>query len=841
MRLSSILLLYRLRLRTRIVQELFAVAGIAVGVALLFASQIASTSLDGSVKQLTSGIVGDMRFQLSARSPEGFDQRILGEVQSLPGVRAAEPVLEVRANILGPKGQRSVNLIGTDPRFARTAGPLLRHFTAAQLARQQAFALPAPVAQSMGLLSLSPVKLQIGGRLVGGFLGAELLRSDIGPLVDSPVAIAPLAYAQRLAGLPGRVSRIFVKPAAGHDREVREGLARLAAGTLDVRPANFDATLFSQAAGPANQSALLFSAICALVGFLFAFNAILLTVPQRRLLVEDLRLDGYPRRTIVAVLLLDGLILGVVASLLGLALGDLLSIALFHQNPGYLSFAFSIGGQRVVTWQSVAIAVGGGLLAACVGVLAPLRADIFARLSLAAPSTSPKRARDGRTSASLAAGLVCLAITTVILLAIPQAAIEGIVSLVAALLLLLPSLVQGIVLAFERIQQPIKGAAPYLAVIELRSRANRARSLAIAATGAIAVFGSVAIQGAHMNLQRGLDRSSHDLASVADIWVTASGSQNVLATTPFQPMAAGKLAHVAGVQAVGLYRAGFLNYGDRRVWVLGPPVSAEQPIPPSQLVSGPLATATARFRQGGWAVVSQAIADERHLHVGQLFVLPSPRPMTLRVAALSTNAGWPPGAIILNADDYARAWGSGGVSAYAVTIGPGEAAETVRHDIQRTLGGQSGLTVETASGREGRQRATSRQGLSRLTQIATLVLLGAMLATAAAMGAMIWQRRPRLADMKVDGFGRGVLWRGLLVESALLLGAGCSIGAVFGIYGQLLLSHALASVTGFPVVFSIGGLVALGSLAAVTAVAVFIVALPGYLAVRIRPALSLQD
>ena len=36
------------------VQELLAVLGIAVGVALLFASQVASTSLDGSVRQLTS-------------------------------------------------------------------------------------------------------------------------------------------------------------------------------------------------------------------------------------------------------------------------------------------------------------------------------------------------------------------------------------------------------------------------------------------------------------------------------------------------------------------------------------------------------------------------------------------------------------------------------------------------------------------------------------------------------------------------------------------------------------------------------------------------------------------
>jgi putative ABC transport system permease protein len=837
MKLSSILLLYRLRLRTRIVQELFAVAGIAVGVALLFASQVASTSLDGSVRQLTKGIVGNMRFQLAARSPQGFDQRILGEVQSLPGVRAAEPVLEAKANVIGPSGQRSVNLIGTDPRFARLAGPLLHHFTASQLTRQQAFALPAPIAQSMGLLSLSPVEIQIGGRVVHGFLGAELLRSDIGSLVDSPVALAPLAYAQRLAGLEGRLNRIFVKPAPGRDREVHEGLTRLAAGSLDVRPADFDATLFSQAAGPTNQSALLFSAISALVGFLFAFNAILLTVPQRRHLVEDLRLDGYPRRSILAVMLLDGLILGVIASLLGLLLGDALSLIVFHANPGYLSFAFPIGSQRIVTWQCVAIAVGGGLLAACVGVLLPLWADVFGRLSLAGSNTQPGHRR---TTAIVVAGLACLALTTAILLMMPQAAIIGIVSLVIALLLLLPVLLQGVVLLFDRLQGPVRGAAPYLAVVELRSPGNRPRSLAIAATGAIAVMGSVAIQGAHGDLQRGLDNSAHDIAAITDLWATPPGTQNLLATAPFHAVAVRTIEHLPGVSSVRLYRAGFLDYGARRVWVIAPPSATPKLIPSTQILSGEPARASAHLREGGWAVVSQAIANAQHLHIGQSFTLPSPRPTAFRVAALSTNIGWPPGAIILNADDYARAWRNTDPSAYNIVLAPGTSLQRGSSEVRTALAG-SGLVVETAQQREQNQREASRQGLSRLTQISVLVLIAAVLAMAAAMCAMIWQRRSRLADMKVDGFSRGVLWRALLVESALLLGAGCSIGGVFGLYGQLLLSQALANVTGFPVVFALGALVAISSFALVTAVAVAIVALPGYLAARVRPALSLYD
>ena len=73
--------------------------------------------------------------------------------------------------------------------------------------------------------------------------------------------------------------------------------------------------------------------ISALVGFLFAFNAMLLTVPQRRRLIADLRRDGYTPRTVIAVLMFDAVVLGVLACALGLALGEELSIHLFHSEP----------------------------------------------------------------------------------------------------------------------------------------------------------------------------------------------------------------------------------------------------------------------------------------------------------------------------------------------------------------------------------------------------------------------------------------------------------------------------------------------------------------------------
>ena len=54
-----------------------------------------------------------------------------------------------------------------------------------------------------------------------------------------------------------------------------------------MRPADADITTFERAAYPTNQSTALFSVFSALVGFLFAFSAVLLTVPQRRRLVRS--------------------------------------------------------------------------------------------------------------------------------------------------------------------------------------------------------------------------------------------------------------------------------------------------------------------------------------------------------------------------------------------------------------------------------------------------------------------------------------------------------------------------------------------------------------------------
>jgi putative ABC transport system permease protein len=838
-KLSNVLHLYRVRLRARLLQECFAVVGIAAGVALLFASQVASSSLSSSVAQLSHGIVGNAKLQILARDAGGLPESVLSQVRHIPGVRVAAPLLETNANAIGPKGSESVELVGADASLSELNGSLVRHTKLTPFAGIGAMVLPTPLAKRIGVEKFGrEATFEMNGRVAQAALYSQLTEKQIGPLISSPIAVVPLSFAQEMTGFSGRVSRILVQPAAGSEVAVRAALQRLAAGRLNVEGTDYDEALFAKAASASNQSTALFAVISALVGFLFAFNAMLLSVPQRRRLIADLRRDGYTPRTVIGVLLLDAVVLGVLACVLGLVIGEELSIHLFHSNPGYLSSAFAVGSQRVVSIKSVAVGCGGGMLAAIVAVLSPLR-DILSRDPLAAISSTERVGRGAVGRRLMVVGAVCLVAATVVLLVAPKLAILGVVFLMAALLLLLAVPLAALLGLVRRFAPRITSVVPHVAVMELD--AARARAVAIAATGAIAVFGSVAIQGAHGNLLSGLENAAQDMNAFTDVWVSPAGSYNLLKTTPFAPTQQGKLEALPGVRAVRVYRGGLLDVGERRVWVIAPPTASTELLPPTQLLEGDLREASERVRGGGWVVLSQALADELHLHIGDRVALPTPSPSTFRVAALSTNIGWAPGAIIMNADDYARAWGSTEASAFNVLMAPGVSPAQGAGEIRKALGSSSGLAVETAAQHADRQRALSRQGLQRLTQIATLILIAAVLAMAAAMGNMVWQRRPRLAKLKLEGFSRVELWRTIMLESLLLLGAGCLSGAAFGLYGQQLLDRALANVINFPVVYSVAVLTALGSLAVVTATAVAMVAIPGYLAAGVSPAVALQD
>jgi putative ABC transport system permease protein len=586
----------------------------------------------------------------------------------------------------------------------------------------------------------------------------------------------------------------------------------------------------------------MFALIGAMVGFLFTFNAMLLTVPERRRYIADLRMQGYDWRQVLVILGFDAVSLGLVSSFVGVILGYVTSRALFHTVPVYLAFAFPVGDQQTVHFPLVALAVACGTLATLLASLLPVfdlrptrvRDAVFRGMDDTADGISNRTAvRFGL------AGLALVAISTAMVVLEPSLSLIGGVVLALAAVLVIPGAFVAIAWLLRGISEYARSSALLLTVRELRTTSMPV--VALAAVGALAIYGSLAVEGARRDLLAGLDTNFGEYLSTADLWVTTGG--NDLTTNSFR---AGniqtKIAHLQQVSAVRAYQGELMDIGTRRTWMIARSPADRVIVPASQLLSGNVVLADSRLRGQGWAAVSTGFASEHHLQVGDTFALPSPsgeRP--LRVAAIMTNVGWPPGAIVLNTRDYSRYWETSDPSALEINLKPAVSLAAGKRAIEQVLADRPGLAVQTRREREAQYKANSRQAVAALGEISLLLLIAAAFAVASALSAAIWRRRPQLASLKVQGYDRYQLWRALLLESAIVLGIGCAVGAVLGVYGHALATRWLTLTTGFQTRFLLGVPQMLIDLALVAGIGLIVIALPGLAAARVSSRLALQE
>jgi putative ABC transport system permease protein len=531
----------------------------------------------------------------------------------------------------------------------------------------------------------------------------------------------------------------------------------------------------------------------------------------------------------------------VMGSIVGIALGYTLSHTLFAQVPSYLAITFPIGTQKIITLRVVLIALGCGLLAA---MLASARPLLDLRRERPIDQVLREQGEAGQSiDRSVVIRLALLAvvlilIVTILALAVPSLTLIGGVLLAVAAVCLVPFAHTAIIGMLRPLSEHSKGVLP-IAIVELEATATR--SIALAAIAGLAVYGSLAIGGARSDLIHGVEAAIHEDSNPAQIWITSG--DNVFNTDSFRPGSIPtRIARAPGIASVRADQGALLNVGNRRMLIRGHSDSTPIIIQSSQLIDGNLLRASALIRRGGWATISQGFALEQHLHVGERFALPTPSGnLSLGVAAITTNLGWPAGAVTVSAADYLRGWQSTDPSALEVDLRPGVTLAEGKHTVQTALGPRTGLLVQTVHEREGQADSDLRQGLSSLGQISTLLLVTGALAVAASLGAAIWQRRARLAAMKTWGYDNLQLWRSLLLEGVILLTIGCVDGAFLGLYGHALADRWLRLTTDFPAPFTIGAEQVFLTLALVICMALMVIALPGLAAARVSPSASFQE
>ncbi len=315
------------------------------------------------------------------------------------------------------------------------------------------------------------------------------------------------------------------------------------------------------------------------------------------------------------------------------------------------------------------------------------------------------------------------------------------------------------------------------------------------------------------------------------MWVKPGGPQDVYTTEPFAAAPTEQRLRAPGdVSAVAPWRDAFLDLPNRRVWVVGVPRTLAAQILPSQLRQGSLTLADRRLREGGWARSASRSRAKRTCRSAERFTLPTPSGLTtLRLAATVANYGWLPGAIVINANEQARLWGSSEATQLAVTLAPGVSIAQGTRAVQAALGlggaqgGQADLERRSRCSRpdSGSAEVSAVLGstLSRLNDTTFVVLIATGASVIALMLAAVWQRRARLDKLTSIGMSFTQLARLVFYESGLPLSCGAAIGIAAGLLGQDLIDRWLAHSTGSPVQFSPAWQLGLRTAAIVTVIA----------------------
>ena len=365
----------------RPLQSLFFILGVAIGVAMIVAIDLANGSAQRAFALGTETVTGRATHQILG-GPNGLDETIYTRLRSEFGYRLSAPVVEnwVIASELDAQPMRLLGIdpfsenpfrsyIGVGDQSAAPAPdyltPLMTQPDTALLSSALATRYQLSVGQSLTIRNGSKTQsLTIVGLLQPS---DELSRRALDSLL-----ITDIATAQEVLGKVSKLDRIdLIVPdkEGGEIERLREWLpksARLVESSARTGTVNEMTAAFQL-----NLTAL--SLLALVVGLFLIYNTVTFGVIQRRPMLGSLRSLGMTSREIFALILLEAGVLGLIGTALGLILGVVLgrgAVQLVTQTINDLFFVVSV---REIEIPAFTLFKGAliGVLAALVGAAIP--------------------------------------------------------------------------------------------------------------------------------------------------------------------------------------------------------------------------------------------------------------------------------------------------------------------------------------------------------------------------------------------------------------------------------------------------------------------------------------
>jgi len=572
-----------------------AVLAVMLGVALAFAVHVINASaLDEFARGMRS-VAGQADVQVQGRGKPVIDEALYGRLIRHPDVQLASPVIEINTYALlvqsrgdGPlqgSSKLPLRVLGVDALQVAGITPEVLPIPDSDAGRLDVFAPDAVFLNSAARAALMPQNASNDGRGINATprtlqdpsAAARTVRLQQGmrwqnlrlagrvAAGGAPLAVMDVATAQTVFGMVGQLSRVDLQLRPGVDR------ARFMA-QLQAQPDwPADAVLAEPGQAMARMDNVsrayrvnltVLALVALFTGGFLVYSVMALSVTRRAQPLALLGVLGLDPRQRWALILLEAGTLGLLGSLLGIALGTGLAMLALRMLGGDLGGGYFSGGLPELQWSGGAAFVFGalGVVAALVGAWWPARmaARMAPAQTLKGLGLSAQGAGHARAGLALLAGGALLALLPPVG-GVPLAAYVSVALILLGGISALPVLVGWLL---DRIA-PFVAHKPLALLAVERARRMRAGA-AIAVSGVVASLSLAVALTVMVDSFRSSMLQWLDTVLPAALYVRTAGTTSSSEHAYFDPALVQAIGQLPGVARLRTQRSMALSLDSTR-------------------------------------------------------------------------------------------------------------------------------------------------------------------------------------------------------------------------------------------------------------------------------------
>ena len=604
---------------------------------------------------------------------------------------------------------------------------------------------------------------------------------------DSPAGASVVLFttpvAQQLVAAPGKYSGILfvAKPGVSQQQLVSNLRAALPHGVEAITGAALikeTQDSFAKVLSFFDTFLLIFAVIALLVGAFMIFNTFSITVAQRTTENGLLRALGASRRQVLGSVLLEAVVVGIIASLIGLAAGAAVAIGLKAMLSG-LGFGLPASG-IVFTARTVLVAGLAGLAVTIVAAVSPARkaakvAPVAAMREVPAGSTgygSKERVMVGTGILVLGVAALCTGLFT-------SVASRVLVVGAGALLVFFGVSVLGRTVSLPlsgMVGAPLprlRGVTGKLARLNAMRNPKRTAASASALMIGVGLVGFITILAASSTASV---NSAIDRNFAGDIMVDSGGGL----TGGVDPSLARQLGQLPQVSAATGVAVGLAEINGKVEQV-----SAVNPGAASKIFNvSPVQGSITGLGRDGIAVYKD-VATAEHLKLGSTVsaLFKDTGPQKLKVALIyGETAGAPAPRYFLANQAFNANFAVRYDSQVVAKKAPGASNATALKAVRAVATKYSGTTVMDQTALKADRAKPIQQMLSLVYALLALAILIALLGIGNTLALSIFERTRELGVMRAVGMTRHQLRAMIRWESVIIALQGTVLGLLIGVF-----------------------------------------------------------